>query len=213
MHSLDSDRAFIPAAGRHWRLPFYDLLARLLGAESARYALVAQVAPGPGDRMLDLGAGTGALAIALKRHQPRADVVGLDPDANALRIASRKAARAGLSIRFEQGFADELPYADASFDRVASSFVLHHLPHREKESALREMRRVLRPGGRVHLLDFDGAAHGGYLARRILGSSRLADTAEPEVLRLVAAAGFANGRIVARRSNHLAALCYYDAVA
>jgi ubiquinone/menaquinone biosynthesis C-methylase UbiE len=64
-------------------------------------------------------------------------------------------ARAGLEVRLDRGFADRLPYADGSVDRVLSSFMLHHLPGEQKLDALREVHRVLAPGGSLHLLDFD----------------------------------------------------------
>ena len=113
-----SGRHYIPAAGQHWRLPFYDLMAKLVGADSARRALVEQIGLRPGERVLDIGTGTDGLAIELKRRHPGADVVGLDPDPKALDIARRKARRAGLSVQFDQGFADALPYADESFDTM-----------------------------------------------------------------------------------------------
>jgi len=207
------DATYIPAAGRHWRLPLYDLLATLLGADAARRVLVEQVAPRPGDRVLDLGAGTGSLAIELERRHPRGTVIGLDPDPKALAIARRKAARAGVSVHFDQGFADALPYPDASFDLVISSFVFHHLSPAVKEAGLGEIRRVLKPGGRFHMLDFAGPAtrRTGALARHIHAHPQLHDNAEDRVLGLMRAAGFADVRVVARRAARLTHMCYYAA--
>src|SRR5262249_15587895 len=81
--------------------------------------------------------------------------------------ARRKAERAAVPIQLDQGVLDELPYPDASFDRVFSSFMLHHLQAGEKEKTLREVRRVLQPGGSLYLLDFRGPESGqnGFLAR------------------------------------------------
>ena len=124
-----SGRPYVPAAGKHWRLPMYDLMAKVLGADAVRRVLVQQVACRAGDRVLEIGCGTGSLLLAVKQAQPGAEVVGLDPDPAALAIARRKADRAGVPIRTDQGYADELPYADASFDRVLSSRMFHHLPH------------------------------------------------------------------------------------
>jgi ubiquinone/menaquinone biosynthesis C-methylase UbiE len=59
-------------------------------------------------------------------------------------------------VQLDRGYADRLPYADASVDRVLSAFMLHHLPPDQQQAALREARRVLVPGGRLHLIDFDG---------------------------------------------------------
>jgi ubiquinone/menaquinone biosynthesis C-methylase UbiE len=206
-------RHYLPAAGHHWRLPFYDLMGKLVGAVAARRELVEQVAPRAGERVLDVGSGPGGLAIALKRLYPGADVVGLDPDPRALAIARREAARASLAIRFDEGFADALPYADATFDRVTSSLMFHHLPVAEREGALREARRVLAPGGSLHMLDFAGPLPrgAGRLARRIHSNPHLRDSAEDRVLGLLRAAGFADARVVARRAGTLAHMVYYEA--
>jgi ubiquinone/menaquinone biosynthesis C-methylase UbiE len=146
--------AFVPAAGHDRLLPFYDPLLRLLGADRHRCWLVESAGIRPGDRVLDLGCGTGGLALAVKRLHPEASVTGIDPDPKALARARAKAAQAGLAIALEQGFGDALPYADASFEHVVSSLVLHHLAPTEKDAALREVARVLVPGGALHVLDF-----------------------------------------------------------
>jgi ubiquinone/menaquinone biosynthesis C-methylase UbiE len=208
----DSGPPYIPAAGRHWRLPFYDLMAKLVGADPARRLLVDQVAPRAGDRVLDVGSGTGSLAIELKRRYPGADVVGLDPDPRALAMARRKAERASLSIRFDRGFADALPYPDASFERVTCSLMFHHLSPADKERALREVRRVLRTGGRFHMLDFDGpAAEAGFVTRRLHAHPHLRDNAEDRVLALMSAAGLGEPRVVGRRAARLTRMSYYQA--
>jgi ubiquinone/menaquinone biosynthesis C-methylase UbiE len=208
----NSDKPYVPAAGRHWRLPFYDLLAKLLGADQARRLLVEQLAPGLGDRVLDVGSGTGSLAIQIKRLHPRVDVVGLDPDPRALAIARRKAGRASVAIQFDRGFADALPYPDGSFDRVASSLTFHHLSRSDKERALREFRRVLKPGGRFHMLDFDGPAdHAGFVTRHLHAHPQLRDNAEDRVLALMSAAGLENPKVVGRRVARLTHMSYYQA--
>ncbi len=150
---------YIPAAGHDRFLRFYDPLTRLLGADRVRARLLDSAAIGPGERVLDLGCGTGALSLLLKRRQPDAVIVGLDPDAKALARAERKAREAGVSIEWQQGYAGRIPFAAASFDRVISSLVIHHLTAEEKREAFRDVKRALRPGGRFHLLDF-GPARG-----------------------------------------------------
>jgi ubiquinone/menaquinone biosynthesis C-methylase UbiE len=153
-----TDRTFVPAMGRDWLLPLYDPLTTVLGLGRIRQFLIAGAALESGHRVLDVGCGTGTLAVTIKRQQPHVEVVALDPDPRALAKASRRARRSGVSVAFDRGYSDALPYADASFDRVFSSFMLHHLERREKEETLREIRRVLAPGGRLHLVDFAGSS-------------------------------------------------------
>lgn len=210
-----SSRSYVPAAGKHWRLPFYDLMAKLLGADAARAAFVEQIALPPKGRVLEIGCGTGSLLVLLKRARPAAEVVGLDPDPNALAIARRKAERAGISLRLDQGFADELPYPDASFDRVASSFMFHHLSRTVKEKTLREVRRVLKPGGRFHMVDFGGPSGGGrgFLARHIHANHHLKDNEEDRVLAFLRDAGLSDPSVLGRRGSHLGSMVYYQASA
>jgi ubiquinone/menaquinone biosynthesis C-methylase UbiE len=123
----EARKTYVPAAGHHWFLALYDPLVTLLGGDKTRRALAEQAALRPGQRVLEIGCGTGSLVLEIKRLHPDVEVVGLDPDPKALVRARRKAGRAAVSIQFDQGYSDELPYPDASFDRVFSSFMLHHL--------------------------------------------------------------------------------------
>jgi ubiquinone/menaquinone biosynthesis C-methylase UbiE len=153
---------YIPAAGHDLFLPLYDPTLRLLMREGAfRRRFLAQADIRPGHRVLDVGCGTGTMAVLIRQSVPEATVVGVDGDPKALAIARRKAATAGVAIHFDEARADHLPYADASFERVLSSLVLHHLTHEDKLAAVREIRRVLVPGGSFHLADF-GAPVGAY---------------------------------------------------
>ncbi len=104
--------------------------------------------------MLDLGCGTGTLAVLAKQGSPEAEVFGLDADPDVLDQATEKAKRAGLAIAFDQGLSNELPYEDASFDRVLSSLFFHHLSGADKRTTLAEVARVLKPRGELHVADF-----------------------------------------------------------
>ena len=212
---MESSRPYIPAAGHHWSLPLYDPIVKLLGADAARRALLDQSPVQPGQRVLDIGCGTGSLVVLLKGLHPDVDVVGLDPDPKALARARRKAERAAVAIRFDQGFADKLPYADASIDQVFSSLMFHHLERHEKEETLLEVRRVLRPGGRFSLVDFAGpeAATDGFLARLLHSGPRLGDNSESQILGLMSQAGFAVAKRVSQGSMLFGRLriTYYQA--
>ena len=209
----ETHRHFVPAAGADWLLPFYDPLTRLLGTRSALRRLVEQAGLAPGQRVLDLGCGTGALTLVAKGAQPGIEITGLDPDEKALARASRKAERAGLAIAFVQGFGDALPFPDASFERVLSSFMFHHLESAQKPGVLRELRRVLRPGGRLHLLDFGGAGHGlgAMLAHLVHREESLHANTHDGLTSLMHEAGFAEAAETEKRSSLFGGLIYYRA--
>ena len=200
LESRDKPPSWGEAPGGEWTLPLYDPLAKLLGGDRARRTLVDQAALRSGHRVLEIGCGTGTLVVMIKRLHPDVDVVGLDPDQKALPRAKRKAEGASARIQFDQGFADELPYMEASLDRVFSSLMFHHLGGDEKETTLREVRRVLRPGGILSLLDFAGqeAGAGGFLARRLHSSHQLRDNSEGQILALMGRAGFTGPRKVSQ---------------
>lgn len=185
-------RAYLPAAGKDWALPLYDPMVKLLGGEAVRLALLELAALRGHERVLDIGCGTGTLVTLVKRAYEGTKVVGLDPDRKALARARSKAVRAGVSIELDQAFSDELPYPDASFDRVLSSLMFHHLEASSKEKTLREVRRVLKPGGSLHLADFaqpEGRLRG--LSRMIHASHHLRDNSDGGILALLSQAGFA----------------------
>ena len=196
----------MPAAGYDWLLFLYDPLSKLVGGEAAHRQLVEQAGIESHHRVLEIGCGTGNLALLMKRRHPQADVVGLDPDDKALARARRKANREGLALELHQGFSDALPFPDGSFDRVVSAFMLHHLSMDEKAKTLREARRVLRGGGSLHVLDFATNGH-GLLAHLFHGHLRDQERI-PELLR---DAGFAESREAAQRRTMLGRVAYYRA--
>jgi len=112
----DHPHDYLPAAGHDVLLPAYDLMARLYGMDSVYHTLIQQAELADCCRVLEIGCGTGNLSIRAKRAHPRVEVVGCDPDPRALRRAQRKA-RALSGIRFQRGYAQQLPYADGEFDR------------------------------------------------------------------------------------------------
>jgi ubiquinone/menaquinone biosynthesis C-methylase UbiE len=199
-------RTFVPAAGYDWLLPLYDVVARLGGTQAAHRQLVDQAGVQPGHRVLEIGCGTGSLTLLIKELHPRAEVIGLDPDPKALGRAKRKTKDRGLAVQFDRGFADALPYRDASFDRVFSAFMLHHLAVDEKAKTLREVRRVLASGGAFHAVDFSGGGH-GVIARLF----RAHLEGQHRIPALVREAGFADVAEVGQRATLFGHVSYWRA--
>jgi SAM-dependent methyltransferase len=195
----NSQRTYLPAAGRDLLLPLYDLIAKLLGADRARQKLFDLAPLRPGDRVLDIGCGTGTFATMLKQRYPGVEVTGLDPDPKALARARHKAEQAGVSVRFDQGFADSLEYPATSFDVVFSSFMFHHLEGSNREKTLREVRRVLKPGGSFYLLDFEVSPSGHGLFNLFHSGERMRDNTESRILSLMEDAGFSDRKKMAVR--------------
>ncbi|MCO1655032.1 class I SAM-dependent methyltransferase [Pseudonocardia humida] len=156
----DTDRPYLPGMGKDILIPFYDVVHRVFRVGRLHAEMVRRAELEPGQRVLDIGCGTGNLLLALGARRPDLDLAGIDPDPKALARATRKARRAGVAVRFDRGFADTLPYPDGSVDRVFSSLMLHHLDPPVKDATLAEVRRVLRPGGALVLADFDGHGQG-----------------------------------------------------
>jgi ubiquinone/menaquinone biosynthesis C-methylase UbiE len=210
------ERPFLPGMSRNWLLPLYDPLTHLLGIRRVHRRLLDQAGVRPGQRVLEIGCGTGNLLLAAKRSQPAATVVGVDPDLTALARASRKARRRRLAVQLDRGYADELPYADDSVDVVLSSFMLHHVPADRREPAMREVRRVLRPGRALHLVDIDAEAApaDGWIARRAHRHQLSQENADGGIPDLLRRAGFIdvneNGSDVRR---HVGRFTFYRAVA
>lgn len=164
---------FIPALRFDALTRIYDPLVRLTTRERAfKDALIEQARLADATAMLDLGCGTGTLALLAKSAAPHLAISGVDADPAVLEMAGRKAADAGHSIHFEQGLADALPYPDRSFDRVLSTLLFHHLSRPVKLRAAKEVARVLEPGGELHVADW-GRPHDPLMRVAFLGIQAL----------------------------------------
>ena len=193
----------------------YDrAIAVTLPGESFRERLTDQLALQPGERLLDLGCGTGAMALRLARDAPDAEIVALDPDAKALEIAREKAARAHVSVSWHECLPWNAPFADGSFDRVASSLVLHHLGPADKRRALVCARRWLRPGGEIHIADWGRAENalmrGAFLPVQLLdGFETTAENVSQGLVPALVEAGFLEVEETLRQRTALGTLCLY----
>lgn len=143
----------------HWANR-YDWVVQIMGLGQAgrlRRKTIEFARIAPGERVLDVGCGTGDLTLLAKEHAgSTAQVCGLDAAPEMIGVARHKAARQQAEVDFRVGVIEQLPYPDNSFDVVLSSLMMHHLPADLKPIALAEIRRVLRPNGRLVIIDFTG---------------------------------------------------------
>jgi SAM-dependent methyltransferase len=210
---------YVPALRFRLLTRLFDPILALTLPEGERKArLVAQADLRPGHRVLDLGAGTGTLALMLEQAQPEARVVGIDGDPEILGLARRKVAEAGRQVQFVEALADDLPFPTGSFDRVVSSLVFHHLDRATKGRALAEARRVLRPGATLHILDWgkaqDPLMRLAYLTVQLLdGFATTADNVRGDLVPLMEEAGFVQVRETERRRTAFGTLSLYRAEA
>ena len=149
-----SDETFTPALGRLAPARFFDYVVAMTRERLWRGLTVMHLAPRPGDTILDVGCGTGSLALLAARVEPQAAITGLDPDPEILAVARGKDAEG--RVRWLTGLGDALvdSVGAESMDAVTSSLVLHQCPLAVKRAILASMFAVLRPGGRLVIADY-----------------------------------------------------------
>ena len=174
-----------------WRYDLHEWLTDIFmfrgKARALRQKTVSLARVQPGETVLDVGCGTGTLAIDVARRVGRAGhVAGVDPGSQQIARARAKADRRNVSIDFQIGVIEHLPFPDQTFDVVFSTLMMHHLPAPLKRQGLAEIARVLKPGGRLVIADFTHKKERqGRAARFHAGGSRIHD-----LTTIVAEAGF-----------------------
>lgn len=209
---------FLPALGHDLLTPLYDTVIGLtLNERAVKQQLIAQARIASGMTVVDLGCGTGTLALMIKRTQPASYVIGVDVDAKILGIARRKIDASGLEIELREGLVQDVGLAPGSVDRVLTSLVLHHLTTEEKLSALRALHAALKPGGELHVLDF-GPPHNALMSlvtrplRLFDGHARTDDNFTGRLPGIIADAGFRDVAGRGHRMSPFGTLAYWSAV-
>lgn len=151
----EAESRYVPAAGWRAFTRLYDpVIAKTMREKRFRGEMLQRVEADLPERgtVVDVGSGTGTFALALKERRSDARVVGVDGDEEILALAQAKPG--ADEVEWEKGLAQELPLPGASADVVTTSLVLHHLLPDDKRQALAEMKRILKPGGRLHVADW-----------------------------------------------------------
>jgi demethylmenaquinone methyltransferase/2-methoxy-6-polyprenyl-1,4-benzoquinol methylase/phosphoethanolamine N-methyltransferase len=187
---------------------YYDLVLGILslGREKKfRRAALDLVSIEGGMDILDVGCGTGSLAVAA-RHDlgDEGNVVGIDPSSNMIDLARQKAEKAGVQVDFRVGVIENLEFEAETFDLVLSSLMMHHLTDELKERGLQEIKRVLKPGGRLLIIELDPGAFS--LATLVHGHSEQLSAELEKTRQIIRRLGFAeiqSGRLSFRGFSYL----------
>ena len=196
------DYRIVPAAGRHWLTPFYDLGCEVLGlGRGFRRDVVARLPLGDSLRLLDVGCGTGGLLAEALRGHRGLFAAGVDADPGVLAIAARRLRRWRGRVTLYPARAESLPLPAETIDVAVSTLAFHHLPTAAKLAALGEVLRVLRPGGRLLLADFGATAghRAPWWLRAVESVEYTKDQLEGRLPEYLTGTGFADVRCVHRR--------------
>lgn len=153
--AAEAESRYVPAAGWRALTRLYDpVIARTMREKQFRGVMLRRVEADlpEGGTVLDVGSGTGTFVLALKQRRPDTKVIGVDGDEEILGLAQAKPGADG--VEWKEGLAQKLPLPDRSTDVVTTSLVIHHLLPEDKRRALAEMKRVLKPGGHLHVADW-----------------------------------------------------------
>jgi len=209
-----TDGAAAPeTAGRtiRWWAPAYDTVAWLtsFGQEKAIRREVLRVASlKTGEKVLDVGCGTGTLGIAAWRKvRPDGEVTGIDASPEMVELARRKAKNKGARADFHVAPIEQLPFESGSFDVVLSTFMLHHLPDDLKELGFAEIFRVLKPGGRFLAVDLAGEGRSFLTTFMALIGHKMPKDYTEQLLRGMESAGLAEAAETKTKFTYLAFLC------
>ncbi len=149
-------RTHTPPLGHMVLTPLYDFAIAALTRESVwRRAFVLAIAPKAGEKIIDIGSGTGSLAVAIYNASPRTTYIGVDPDKDAIKRATARVKCVGAAASFELGyFSSEADYVKPAPDKIINSLVLHQVPLAEKQRIIEAIYKSIKPGGSVHIADY-----------------------------------------------------------
>lgn len=210
-------KTYVPALGFAALTALYDpVIAVTTREKTFKAALLDAAALQPGHRVLDVGCGTGTLAIRAKQQHPDIEMYGIDGDPAILLRARAKTTKAGLAIDYREAMSVDLPHPDGYFPRVLSSLFFHHLAVNDKRRTFREIQRVMAPGGGLYIADW-GAPQNALMRLAFFGIQLLDGFAntqpnvEGRLPEFMAQAGFENVRLLRNISTIFGTMAIYAA--
>ena len=148
-------KKYIPALRFNFLTPLYDAVMKyLMHEDEFKNALIEQASIHPNQNVLDFGCGTATLTIMAKIKNPNAKIIGIDIDENIIKISKEKISAMKLDIKTDTYDGNTLTYENETFDRIISCLVMHHIPKDRKEATLKDLHRILKKGGELHIADF-----------------------------------------------------------
>lgn len=193
----------------HWTSP-HDIFVRLmgLGVNGANSRMIVEMAKiKPGDKVLDVGCGTGDLTLTVENYVGMSGSAhGIDASPEGIDLARKKAKRSDSETVFEVGLIEKIPYPEATFDVVISRLVIHHLPEDLKRRGFVEIFQVLKPGGHLFLADFKPPANPilAHVATALFGHRMMMQSNVENIPPMLSEAGFVEVTSGPTRSAFLA---------
>ncbi len=217
MNLVRAEEKYISVLHFDWLTRFYDpIMQWTMREQTFKRLLIQQANIKVGHRVLDFGCGTATLTIMLKEVHPETEVIGLDGDDKALAIAQSKIAAAGLEIELKKGMSFELDFPNHFFDIVVSSLLFHHLNREDKLRTLREVFRILKPAGELHIADWGKPQNflmrGAFLIVQLLdGFTTTSESIQGKLHDYIKQAGFNNAEETQRFATIFGTLSLYRA--
>ncbi len=216
--SINNKQNYKLAVRWKWLTNYYDtFVAVLMREKDFRTALLNQFQNKNPQKILDIGCGTGTLAIMLKQKFSQAVVAGLDGDANILEIAKTKAQKAEVKLDLRRGFSTDLPFENESFNVVTNTIMLHHLSDEDKIVTLKEAHRVLKSGGEINVADWGSPSNyltgfGYYFIQLLDGFDTTTSNRKGLILQFLRETGFTSATENTRVDTILGTICLYQGI-
>lgn len=210
-----SNRGYTPALGFDWLSIWYDLAIKLTMPERKfRTLLIDHLNPVAGEDILEFGYGTGANLLLAAQRAPNSQLTGLDIDPKIRQIALKKLRGSNLNIPLELYDGSSFPFESNSFDKVYSCLVFHHLDKDTKLKCLKEIHRILKPGGKLTIGDWGQAKSRTmrlvfYLVQVLDGFKTTNDNVNGLLPQYMKEAGLVEVIEIDHLNTNIGSFCYY----